>query len=171
MNTDDLYNQDFLQSHGNNWIHKTAIIGDNVKFGSGNVIMPYSVIGQPGFIRDADKHGGVVMIGDNNRIGNFVSIMTGEKGDTVIGSNNLVMNYVNIGHNVVMGNDCEIGPKTIIAGHTIVGNEVKMKLGVLIRNRARIGDKVLIGMGSVVVMEHVPDSVTIFGNPAKHHEE
>ncbi len=166
MKNDNLYDADFIQSHGNNWIHKTAIIGDNVKMGTGNVVMPYAVIGQPGFIRDADEHGGKVLIGDNNRFGCHCTVMTGEKGDTVIGSNNMVMNYVNIGHNVVMGDDCEIGPHSIIAGHAIIEDRVIMKLAVLIRNRIRVMKEVTIGMGSVVLYGPVPEGVTIVGNPA-----
>lgn len=160
----DLYNSDFFDD-GSNLIHLTAIIGDNVKLGKGNIIMPYAVIGQLGFIRGAKKAEGKVLIGDNNHIGCHAVIMTGEKGDTVIGSNNMIMHYVNIAHNVRIGNENEIGSQSVICGHTVIGHRNRIKVSCAIRNRLTIGSDNVIGMGSNVI-DPIGDDGKWAGNPA-----
>lgn len=152
---------------GSNKIHSTAIIGDNVIMGNDNIIYPYAVIGLPGFIRDAEMATGIINIGDNNKIGNHVSIMCGVSGTTQIGNNNLIMNYVNIGHDVNIGNDNEIGVSSILAGWSKIGNKNKIKLNVSIRNRVIIGNNNIIGMGSNVVT-NIGDNSISYGNPCKH---
>lgn len=161
----DFYNLDYINIDGNH-IHKTAIIGENVRLGTGNVILPYAVIGELGCIRDKDKSEGSVIIGDNNEIGSHVCIMAGTEGVTKIGDRNKIMNYVNIGHNVELGNDCEVGVHSIIAGHTRVADNVKIKIGCNLRNRLKIGENSLIGMGSNVTRS-VQRNKTVKGNPAK----
>ena len=151
---------------GSNKIHSTAIIGDNVIMGNNNIIYPYAVIGLPGFIRDGESATGVINIGDNNKIGNHVSIMCGISGTTQIGSNNLIMNYVNIGHDVSIGDENEIGISSILAGWSKVGNKNKIKLNVSVRNRIIIGDNNIIGMGSNVV-SNIDNNKVSFGNPNK----
>lgn len=152
-----------------NWIHSTAIIEENVKMGSGNVIYPHAVIGEMGFIRG--KHpvtfpSKVVVIGNNNVIGCHASIMAGVEDDTVIGNNNLIMNYVNIGHDVCIGDFNEIGVHTTICGFVIIEDKNQIKVGVQIRNRLTVGSNNIIGMGANVVAP-VSDNEKIMGNPAK----
>ncbi len=165
MKSDQLYNCKYINTNGN-YIHETAIIGKNVEIGTGNVIMPYAVIGETGFIRESEKHEGKVIIGDNNKIGCHTAIMTGEKGSTRIGNNNLIMNYANIGHDVHIGNQCEVGAGVIVAGFAQVHDEVKIKNGALIRNRIQISRQALIGMGAVVIND-VKEHQTVLGNPAR----
>ena len=156
------------KSIGGNLIHETAIIGDNVKLGTGNKIMPYTIIGEPGFIRNQKTAEGTIEIGDENIIGCHVTIMAGEKSVTKIGSNNLIMNKVNIGHNTIIGNKCEIGAGTIVAGHVSMDDEVKIKIACAIRNRTTIVSGVIIGMGAVVVNDVKNLGVPVYGNPATH---
>ena len=161
----DIYNQDYIDYGKGNKVHNTAIIGENVKMGSNNVVMPFAVIGQMGFMRGAKSNDGEVVIGDNNVIGCHAVIMTGMDGNTVIGNDNMIMNYCNIGHNVKIGNDNEIGAKTIICGHTTIGDHNKIKVSCAIRNRLNIGSYNVVGMGSNV-MNDICDNTAVFGNPA-----
>jgi acyl-[acyl carrier protein]--UDP-N-acetylglucosamine O-acyltransferase len=150
-------------------IHPTSIIGDNVKIGNNVTIGPYCVIGNKGAIRNSNKNNGTIIIDDNTTIMNFVSIMSGEDGDTIVGKNNLIMNYVNIGHNSIIGDNNEIGTGTIIAGWCRIGNDNKIKLHCTIRNRVVIGDNTLIGMGSNVV-KNITSNTLVKGNPIKIYE-
>jgi UDP-N-acetylglucosamine acyltransferase len=154
------------RSVNGNLIHSTAVIAGNVKLGKGNIIMPYAVIGETGFIRNASDAEGIVEIGDDNKIGCHVSIMAGLKGVTKIGSSNLIMNFVNIGHDCIIGYGNEIGAKCIVAGWSKIGNECKIKVGAMIRNRKSIGDRTVVGMGAIVVKD-LPANVVAYGNPAK----
>lgn len=133
-----------------NKIHPTAIIGDNVELGTGNEIGAYTVIGEFGFIRGDKERKGKVKIGNNNRIGNHVSIMAGENGITEIGDDNLIMNLCNVGHNTKIGSRNEIGAACIIAGHVTIGDSNRIKMQCGIRNRITIGYNNHIGMGTLV---------------------
>lgn len=159
-----LYSNEYINTDGN-WVHRTAIIGDNVRMGRGNVIMPYAVIGEAGFIRNMQGVG-EVMIGNNNRIGCYVNIMSGEKGKTVIGEDCMIMSHVNIGHNTHIANRVEVGAGVIIPGWMNIEDNVKIKVGAILRNRTTIRDGAVIGMGAVVT-KNVATGATVFGVPAR----
>lgn len=160
----DMYDVDYVNIDGNH-VHVTAVIDPRVKMGKGNIIMPYAVIGLPGFIRGMLSSEYSVVIGDNNRIGCHACIMSGSVSDTIIGDNNLIMNHVNIGHDVEVSDNCEIGAGSIIGGHAKIEADVKVKINATIRNRVKIHKGALVGMGSVVTRD-VREKGLVFGNPA-----
>jgi len=155
----------YFDDNGNK-IHKTVLIGKNVTIGKNNIFFPYSVIGLPGFVRDSQNADGNVIIGDNNKFGLFISIMVGVSGTTEIGSDNFIMNYVNVGHDVKIGNQNEIGVKSLLAGYSRIGNGNKIKISSNIRNRVTIGNGNIIGMSSNVTKNFEDDGWVIYGNPA-----
>ncbi len=165
----DIYNNDGYivdPRFPDNKIHTTAVIGDNVKIGKHNIILPYAVIGQAGFIRKGSKPKGTVEIGDSNSIGCYTNIMAGATGKTFIGNNNLLMNHSNIGHNVFIEDDSEIGAGAILNGFSVIGSNVLIKSGAIIRNRIIVGDDILIGQGSNVV-KNISAPGVYLGNPAR----
>lgn len=151
---------------GDNKIHHTAIIGENVILGKGNIIYPYSVIGLVGFIRNLENPEGKIIIGDYNWIGCHTSFMSGKTGETTIGDNNLIMNYVNIGHDSQIGNNNEIGAKSLVAGWSVIGDNNKIKLNCILRNRKKIGSNNIIGMSSNIVSD-LGSNGLYYGNPCK----
>lgn len=164
----EIYNSDVINIDGN-YIHKTAIIYPNVKLGKGNYIGAYTVIGSNGEIRGVkqSEFKGFVVIGDNNIISEHVTIQRPFKEEaTSIGNDNIIMAHAHIGHDVYVGNGCEICTGSIIGGYAIVKDDVKIKLGVTVRNRLIIGKSALIGLGSVVVKDVEAETV-VYGNPAK----
>jgi UDP-N-acetylglucosamine acyltransferase len=164
-----LYNNDWINIDGNN-IHRTAIIHPNVKIGKGNTIGAYCVIGGNGEMRNVkqDDFKGSVIIGNDNVISEFVSIQRPYKegSKTIIGDNNLIMAHSHLGHDVKIGNDCEICTGTVIGGYVEIYDGAKIKLKCVIRNRVTIGEFSLVGMGSVVT-KNVKEHSTVYGNPAK----
>jgi UDP-3-O-[3-hydroxymyristoyl] glucosamine N-acyltransferase len=76
------------------------------------------------------------------------------------------MNYVNVGHHVEIGNQNEIGARSLIAGYVTIGDSNKIKLNCTIRNRKSIGSDNIIGMCSNVVSDLGSKSL-YFGNPCK----
>ena len=163
-----MYDYDYINIDGN-YIHRTAIIYDNVRLGKGNCIGAYTVIGSNGEIRGVDQKNfkGTVTIGDNNVISEHVTIQRPfEFRTTYIGDNNIIMAHSHIGHDVKIMNDCEVCTGVIIGGYTVIESNVKIKLGATLRNRLKVGSNALIGLGSVVVKDVAKSSV-VYGNPAK----
>lgn len=166
----NIYDMEWIVLGGNNRIHNTAIIYDNVKLGSNNTIGPYSVIGSNGEIRGVNQNDfkGTVEIGDNNVISEHVTIQRPFDADckTVIGSNNIIMAHSHVGHDAVVGDNTEICTSTVLGGYCKIANNVKLKLKCVVRNRVSIGENCIIGMGSAVVSDIEPNMVA-FGSPAK----
>lgn len=163
----NMYDPNF-KHHKTNDIHRTAIIHENVTMGKYNKIGPYTIIGSDGEVRGEGDFEGSVVIGDNNRISELVTIQRPkEKGaKTIIGNDNLIMVHSHISHDVVIGNYCEVCGGSILLGFVTVKDYVKIKVGCYIRNRKTIGKGAIIGMGSVVVKD-VPEGTTVVGVPAK----
>jgi len=161
-----MHTNKFYQS---NVIHPTAIIYDNVEMGENNYIGAYSVIGSNGEIRGKNQNEfkGKVVIGSGNVISELVTIQKPfDETETKIGDNNIIMAHSHIGHDVSIGNNCEICTGTIVGGYAVIEDGVKVKLGVTIRNRKRIGKGTLVGLGSAVVKD-IEENKIVYGNPAK----
>ncbi len=164
----DFYNSEWINIDGN-YIHRTAIVFPNVKLGKGNWIGPYAVIGGNGEIRGTNQmqYKGWIEIGDNNVISELVTIQRPfDERCTKIGNENIIMAHSHIGHDVQIGDRCEICTGAIIGGYAVIKDGVKLKLGVTVRNRKTVGANSIVGLGAAVV-KNVPDSVVWVGNPAK----
>ena len=162
-----------------------AVIADDVKIGSGSVIdsfaqvlghtelgqrchiFSYAVVGN---IPQDLKYKGeksFLIIGDNNRIREFVTINPGTERDakTIIGSDNLFMAYSHIAH------DCEIGDGNILAnsatlaGYVKIGNKVVIGGLVAIHQFCRLGDFSIVG-GCSKVVQDIPPFSMCDGHPA-----
>lgn len=173
MKTEELfYNADWINISGN-FIHKTAIVYDWVELGTGNTIGAYCVIGGNGEIRGVNQEDfkGKVKIGNNNVISELVTIQRpfDEGKFTVIGHDNIIMAHSHIGHDVFLGDNCEVCTGVILGGYATIENDVKIKLGVTVRNRITIGHDSIIGLGSAVVKD-VPHGQVFMGNPAKFYK-
>ncbi len=165
----DFYNDDWINL-GHNWIHKTAIVHDNVVMGKGNSIGPYSVVGGNGELRNTNptEFKGSVFIGDNNMISELVTIQRPFKEGKVtkIGNNNMIMAHSHIGHDASIGSNCEICASSVIAGFVTVCDGVLVKIGVITHPRITIGKKAILGCGAIVI-KNVPEGAKMVGNPAR----
>ena len=136
----------------------------------GNFLMRREIISQLGVARDRF----IVVIDPSCRIAT----------DSDIGVNTLIMGNVTISCSVVIGDHCVILPNTVIShdskieefsligsnvsisGSCSVGSNCYIGSGSRIRENVKIGSCSLIGMGSCVIND-VPGSVTVAGNPAR----
>jgi UDP-N-acetylglucosamine acyltransferase len=94
-----------------------------VVIGGDNYIQNGAVLGGPP--QDVSYKGGDtrLVIGDHNRIGEYVSISQGTikgGGDTLIGSHNMLMAFVHAGHDCRIGDHVIITNGTQLAGHVVV---------------------------------------------------
>lgn len=100
------------------------------------------------------------------RVGPFVTVDAGFKGETVVGDNTWLMTGVHVGHDTVIGSNCEISCWAGIGGHVRIGDNVRIGQNVCIKPFVRIGDNARIGQGAVVTKD-VPAGEVWAGNPAE----
>lgn len=85
--------------------------------------------------------------------------------DISIGTNTAININSAVGHDAVIGDDCQLSSFCDVTGLVRIGDRVMMGSRASIIPGKRIGNDSIVGAGSVVIKD-VPDSVTVFGNPA-----
>jgi UDP-3-O-[3-hydroxymyristoyl] glucosamine N-acyltransferase len=132
------------------------------------VIHPTAIIGDPPEHRDWDPTMGLrpPMIHSKARIEALVTVDAGMFRNTYIGAGTWLMKKVHVGHDAIIGENCEIAPLTSIGGEVEIGDRVKVGQGATFKPCVKVGDDARIGMGAVVV-KNVPAGETWVGNPAR----
>jgi UDP-N-acetylglucosamine acyltransferase len=166
-----------------------TVIGPQVRIGAGTRVGPHVVIegrttlgarnevfqfASIGAVpQDLKYHGepSELLIGDDNRIREFVTLQPGTEGGgmvTRVGDGNLLMNYAHVAH------DCILGDRNIVANGTQLGGHVRIESGVVvgalcgIHQFARLGESAIIGAGSMVSQD-VPPFCNATGDRATLH--
>src|SRR4029077_21286700 len=109
---------------------------------------------------------GNVIIRDDVEIGANVTIDRGALGPTVIGKGTKIDNLVQIGHNVVIGENCLVVAQAGIAGSTRLGNYVVLGGQVGLAGHLKIGNRASVGAQSGV-MTNIPDGEKWLWTPAQ----
>lgn len=164
-----------------------AVIGPHVRIGAGTqigshvVIEGYTTIGSDcqiftgavvGSIPQDLKYTGEkteLIIGDRNRIREYVTINPGTKGgggQTVIGSDCLLMAYAHVAHDCIVGNHVVIANSAALAGHIAVEDGAVIGGLVGIHQFVRVGTLAIIG-GCSRVVQDIPPYSTCVGYPTK----
>ncbi|CCH27477.1 UDP-N-acetylglucosamine acyltransferase [Actinosynnema sp. NPDC047251] len=175
-----------------NRIHQTAIIGAEVELGDDNVIGPYTVIAGPARIGDGnyigphvsiggpaeylgadhlagwdgEVGGPGVVIGDRNRIREFVTVNQGVTEATAVGDDCYLMGRAHLAHDVRLDDGVIVTSAVQIAGHCHVWSGANVGLGTVVHQRTTIGPGAMVGMGSAVRKEVGAFTITV-GNPAR----
>jgi UDP-3-O-[3-hydroxymyristoyl] glucosamine N-acyltransferase len=154
-------------------IYPHVTIRENTKIGKNVIIHSGAVIGSDGFgyAKEKGTHHkipqmGKVIIEDDVEIGANVTIDRATLGTTRIGKGTKIDNLVQIGHNVVIGENCIIVAQVGISGSTRLGNNVVLGGQVGLVGHIKIGNNVMIGAQSGVTKD-IPDNAIIFGYPAR----
>jgi UDP-2-acetamido-3-amino-2,3-dideoxy-glucuronate N-acetyltransferase len=147
------------------FIHETAIVENGCKIGAGTKVWHFSHImgsaiigskcniGQNVFIADG------VIIGNNNKVQNNVSIYTGVEceDDVFLGPSMVFTNVINPRSAVIRKDEYK---KTIVKKGASIGANATIICGI------EIGSYAMIGAGAVVTKD-VKDFELLVGNPAK----
>ena len=86
--------------------------------------------------------------------------------DICIGAMTMINCHSSAGHDTSVGAWCTISAHCDLTGGTVLGDEVFVGSGVSIIPFKKIGAGATLGAGSVVIRD-VPESVSVFGNPAR----
>ena len=172
-------------------LHAGVRIGARVRVGARFIAQPGAVVGADGFSfvtpevsaveRARETLGdqgaaqaqpwarihslGGVTIGDDVELGAGSCIDRGTIRDTRIGNGVKFDNLVQIGHNVVIGNDCLICAQVGVAGSSVIGNNVVLGGQSGVSDNITIGDNVITG-GGTKVLSRVPPGRVMLGYPA-----
>jgi len=150
-------------------IHEDAIIGNDNYFAS------HSVIGSAPEHRDAIENNYKhqykfldVIIGDNNRINEFVTINAGAFRHTRVGDSNFILRGAHIGHDTIIGNDNTISCNALIGGHSEIENNCNLGLNSVLHQFSYMGEGAMLGMSAVVTKKKMLLPYNIYvGNPAR----
>ncbi|WP_410217208.1 UDP-3-O-(3-hydroxymyristoyl)glucosamine N-acyltransferase [Paracoccus sp. (in: a-proteobacteria)] len=112
---------------------------------------------------------GGVELGDDVEIGASATIDRGTIRATSIGSGTKIDNLVQLGHNVVVGQDCLLCGLVGVAGSSRIGDRVVLAGQVGVSDNIQIGDDVIAG-GATKIFTRVPAGRVILGNPAVRME-
>ena len=153
--------------HAGVCVYEDCVIGDNV------IIHAGAVIGSDGFGFAPNEQGefskipqiGNVVIEDDVEIGSNTCIDRATMGSTVIKKGVKLDNLIQIGHNVVVGENTICAAQVGIAGSTKVGGNVMMGGQVGIVGHIQIGDRVQIG-SKAGIAKNIADGETFMGYPA-----
>jgi UDP-3-O-[3-hydroxymyristoyl] glucosamine N-acyltransferase len=96
----------------------------------------------------------------------FCTINAGTFRHTQVGARSFLMARVHIAHDVLVGEDCELGAGVVVCGEVTIGSRVQIGGNSWIKPMLSVGDGARIGGGSVVVHD-VPAGEVWAGNPAR----
>ena len=146
----------------NTVVGSKVVVGDNChlssnvtvthcRMGRGVTVHSGAKIGQAGFGFAMDRSGhtsvpqvGMVLIGDNVRIGANTTIDRGALSNTVIGDGCMIDNLVQNAHNVQLGRNCVIAGQSGVAGSSILGDFVVMGGQSAVSGHLILGDEITI---------------------------
>lgn len=145
---------------GDNTIVKShCVIEGFTKIGKNNIIFPFVAIGQNPQDLKFNGEKSEIVIGDNNKIREYVTIHPGTKDDnliTKIGNNCLFMVSAHIAHDCIVGNNVILANNATLAGHVKVGDHAIIGGLSAVHQFVRIGHNAMIGGMSGVEHDVIP---------------
>ena len=174
-------------------LHPGVRIGRNVVIGDNVILHPNVVIGADGFSfvtegpsneerafatlgktpldppEDAIRHRihslGSVAIGDDVEIGANSTVDAGTIRPTQLGRGTKIDNLVQVGHNVIVGEDCVLCAQTAIAGSSVIGDRTVLGGKSGVKDNITIGSDVVLG-GAAIALSNVSNGRFMMGYPA-----
>ena len=151
-------------------IHSHVNISGDTVIGKGNKIYPFASIGNDPQDLKYNGEETKLVIGDNNKIREYVTIHPGTSGGgglTKIGDNCLFMISSHIAHDCFVGNHCIFSNNSTLAGHITTGEYVILSGFVAVHQFCRIGSHSFVAGGSLV-RKDVPPYVKAAREPLSY---
>ncbi len=140
-------------------IHSHVNISGNTVIGKGNKIYPFASIGNDPQDLKYNGEETKLIIGDNNKIREYVTINPGTEGGgglTKIGNNCLFMISSHIAHDCYVGNNVIIANNVPLGGHAIIEDNVVIGGNSAVQQFTRIGKMAMIGGMTGVLHDVIP---------------
>ena len=138
-----------------------VVLEGPTRIGCRNRIFPFCTIGLiPQDLKFRGERSEVI-IGDDNRIREFVSIHRGTEGGgavTRLGSFNLSMAYCHIAHDCVLGDAVIMGNAATLAGHIVIEDNASIGAFSGVHQFCRVGRHAFIGGYTVITQDVLPFS-------------
>jgi UDP-N-acetylglucosamine acyltransferase len=151
-----------------NYIGPYSIITGDTEIGDNNHIASHVVIGSPAEHKEYFGKIGKVIIGNNNRINEFVTINQGTVKPTRLHDNIIMLRGSHVGHDSEIFDNVTISCNVMVGGHSSILEYANIGLGAVLHQYSVIGSVCMVGMGSVVIKSsEARPCVTIGGNPAR----
>lgn len=177
-----------------NQIHPTAIIGDDVVLGGGNVIGPNVIllgrveigddnwfgpgvtVGTPPEVRGVEhgaqwlsgSGGPGVRIGSRTVLREGTLVHQGWKAPTTVGNDCFIMNKVYVAHDVWIGDGATLASTVTMGGHVQIGERANLGMACVVHQHRVVGPGAMVGMGAVVTRD-VPPFAKAYGTPARQY--
>ena len=148
----------------NSKLYSHISIKGNTKIGKNNEIFPFVSIGTPPQDLKYKGEKNSIIIGDNNKLREYVNINPGtSQGGTItkLGNNNLLMVYCHVAH------DCNLGNNIVLANNVQVGGHVKIEDNAIIGGScaihqfSRIGHLSMVGGMTGVLSDVIPFGLSL----------
>ena len=147
-------------------IHAQVNINGNTTIGKGTIIYPFASIGNDPQDLKYNGEETKLIIGENNKIREYVTINPGTSGGgglTKVGDNCLFMVSSHIAHDCVVGNNVIIANNVPLGGHAHIEDNVVIGGNSAVQQYTRVGKMAMIGGMCGVVKDVIPYGMA-FGN-------
>ena len=148
----------------NSRLHSHVSIKGNTKIGKNNEIFPFVSIGTPPQDLKYKGEKNSIIIGDNNKLREYVNINPGtSQGGTItkIGNNNLLMVYCHIAHDCNLGDNIVLANNVQVGGHVTIENNAIVGGSCAIHQFSRIGQLAMVGGMTGVLSDVIPFGLSI----------
>jgi len=145
-------------------IHSHVNISGNTIIGKSNIIYPFASIGNDPQDLKYNGEETKLIIGNNNKIREYVSINPGTKGgsgETILGNNCLLMVSAHVAHDCIIGDNVIIANNAAIAGHVQIGDSVIIGGNSAVQQFTRIGKMAMIGGMTGVEKDVIPYGLSL----------
>lgn len=135
-----------------------AVIKSRTTLGVNNEVGEGAVLGAKAQHLVETKPGGVLIIGDHNRIRENVTCHRAHANEaaTIIGSHNLMMVNSHVAHDVRLGNNCVLVNNAMLGGHCHIEDRAYIAGGVGIHQFCRVGRLAMVGALAKIVQDVPP---------------
>jgi len=145
-------------------IHSHVNIYGNTKIGNDNKVYPFASIGNDPQDLKYNGEETKLIIGDNNKIREYVTINPGTEGGgglTKIGNNCLFMISSHVAHDCYVGNNVIVANNVPLGGHVTIEDNVVIGGNSAVQQFTRIGNMAMIGGMTGVLHDVIPYGLSI----------